>query len=175
MAVPRNSLRSFLIHAKSAIRWATHSSQKIIFVIGNESADLDSLTSSILYAYIRSSIPTPGAFTPLYVPVTNIPRADIQLRPEFLALLPHANLEPHHLITLSDLPDLSEIKARLPPENTKWILVDHNALQGELGKIYAGRVVGAIDHHDEENMIPEETGVEPRVITKTGSCTSLVT
>jgi len=133
------------------------------------------LTSSILYSYIRSSIPTPGAFTPLYVPVTNIPRADIQLRPEFLALLRHANLEPQHLITLTELPTLSEISAKLPAENTKWILVDHNALQGELGKIYSGRVAGAIDHHDEEGVVPKETGLEPRVITKTGSCTSLVT
>ncbi|OCK76389.1 exopolyphosphatase-like protein [Lepidopterella palustris CBS 459.81] len=175
MTVPRNSLRSFLVQAKSAIRTAIDKSQKITFVIGNESADLDSLTSSILYAYLRSSSSTPHAFTPLYIPIANIPFSGIQLRPEFLALLPHANIEPDHLITLDDLPELSSIRSKLRPENTKWILVDHNALQGTLGSIYSGRVGGVIDHHDDENKIPEDTANEPRMIEKTGSCTSLVT
>ncbi|OCL14373.1 exopolyphosphatase-like protein [Glonium stellatum] len=175
MAVPRNSLRNFLVLAKNTIQNAINQSQKITFVIGNESADLDSFTSSLIYAYVRSGIPTPHAFTPLYVPVTNIPFSGIQLRPEFLALLPRANIEPRHLITLDDLPDLSDIKSKLRPENTKWILVDHNSLQGALGSIYSDRVGGVIDHHDEENKVPKDTGSEPRIITKSGSCTSLVT
>lgn len=175
MAVPRNSLRSFLVLAKRTLRNAIDRSQKITFVIGNESADLDSFTSSLIYAYVRSSIPTPHAFTPLYVPVTNIPFSGIQLRPELLALLPRANIEPQHLITLDDLPDPSNMKSKLRPENTKWILVDHNSLQSTLGSIYSDRVGGVIDHHDEENKVPKDTVSEPRIITKAGSCTSLVT
>lgn len=174
MAVSRNSLRGFLTHAKGALRSAIDSREKITFVIGNESADLDSMTSSILYAYVRSLVPSPNAFTPLYVPIANIPSVDIQLRPEFLAVFRHANIESEHMITLDDLPDLSVIKSKLPPENTKWILVDHNALQGQLGKIYSDRVGGVIDHHDDEGKIPKDTGSEPRVITTSGSCTSLV-
>lgn len=141
----------------------------------NSCVDLDSLTSSLLYAYIRSSTPTPNAFTPLYIPVTNIPAADVDIRPEFLKVLSHANLESQHLITLDDLPDLSSIGSQLPPHNTKWVLVDHNALQGALGSIYSGRVQGAIDHHEDEGKVPKDTGDEPRMITKAGSCTSLVT
>lgn len=118
--------------------------------------------------------PPRNAFTPIYVPITNIPKSDIQLRPEFLELFKHANIESRHLLTLDDLPDISTIKSSLPPENTKWILVDHNALQGQLGKIYADRVAGVIDHHDEEGKVPKETGNEPRVVEKSGSCTSLV-
>lgn len=118
--------------------------------------------------------PPRNAFTPIYVPITNIPKSDIQLRPEFLELFKHANIESRHLLTLDDLPDISTIKSSLPPENTKWILVDHNALQGQLGKIYADRVAGVIDHHDEEGKVPKETGDEPRVVEKSGSCTSLV-
>lgn len=38
MAVPRNSLRGFLAHAKSSLRTAIDSSQKVTLVIGNESA-----------------------------------------------------------------------------------------------------------------------------------------
>ncbi|KAF2090680.1 exopolyphosphatase-like protein [Saccharata proteae CBS 121410] len=174
MAFPRNSIRSFLAHAKISLRTAITSNQKVTFVIGNESADLDSLTSSLLYAYIRSQNPPPHAFSPLYIPITNIPAADIQLRPEFLALLPHANLQPQHLITLSDLPDLHAIDQQLRPENTQWVLVDHNALLGRLGQIYGSRVAGVIDHHDEENKVPADTAPEPRVIEKAGSCSSLV-
>jgi len=48
-------------------------------------------------------------------------------------------------------------------------------LQGWLGQKYSSQVVGAIDHHEDEDKIPKDTGSEPRVITKTGSCTSLVT
>lgn len=140
----------------------------------NEMSDLDSMSCSILYAYVRSMSPPKNAFTPLYIPITNIPAADIQLRPEFLALFKHANIESGHLITLDDLPPLSDIQTKLAPENTKWILVDHNALQGQLGKNYASRVAGVIDHHDDEGRVPKDTVDEPRIIEKSGSCTGLI-
>jgi exopolyphosphatase len=118
--------------------------------------------------------PPKNAFSSVYVPITNIPASDVQLRPEYLAVFKHANIESKHLITLDDLPALSDIHAKLPPDNTNWILVDHNALQGQLDKIYAGRVAGVIDHHDDEGKVPKDTGDEPRIIEKSGSCTSLI-
>jgi exopolyphosphatase len=109
------------------------------------------------------------------MPVLNIPAADIKLRPEYLALLPYANVEPEILITLDDLPPSESLESKLRPENTRWILVDHNALQGALGSTYANRVCGVIDHHEDEHKVPKNTGDEPRIIEKCGSCTSLVT
>ncbi|KAL6173424.1 Exopolyphosphatase [Exserohilum turcicum] len=132
------------------------------------------MSCSIVYAYIRSMSPPKKAFSSVYVPITNLAAADIQLRPEYLAVFKHANMESKHLITLDDLPALSEMQSRLAPENTKWILVDHNALQGQLGSMYGTRVEGVIDHHDDEGKVPAETGDEPRIIDKCGSCTSLV-
>lgn len=108
------------------------------------------------------------------MPLLNIPRADISLRPELLALLPHANIERDHLITLDDLPPFASLKEALPPQSTRWILVDHNALQGKLGSLYSDRVVGAIDHHADEGKVSSYTGSEPRIIETCGSCTSLV-
>lgn len=35
-------------------------------------------------------------------------------------------------------------------------------------------MVGCIDHHDEENKVPQNTGDEPRIVRKSGSCSSLV-
>ncbi|MCJ1385416.1 Exopolyphosphatase [Xylographa soralifera] len=174
MAFPRNSLRAFLSHAKTSLRTAVRQKQNVTLVIGNESADLDSMTCSLLYAYVRSQAPPKDAFTPLYVPIVNISANDISLRPEFIALFRHANISAAHLITLDDLPIASQYKQLLPPEKTRWILVDHNNLQGFLGQVYSTRVHGTIDHHDEEGTVPKETNPEPRCIEKCGSCTSLV-
>lgn len=52
--------------------------------------------------------------------------------------------------------------------------MDHNKLQGDLGDQYSSEVLGVIDHHEEENAVPQKTDSEPRVIEKCGSCTSLV-
>ena len=52
--------------------------------------------------------------------------------------------------------------------------MDHNKLQGDLGNQYSSGVQGVIDHHEEENAVPEDTYPEPCVIEKCGSCTSLV-
>ena len=101
----------------------------------------------------------------------NIPASDIALRPEFNVLFDHANISASHLATLDDLP-LSP--AALPPESTRWILVDHNKLQGTLGHLYSSRIHGVIDHHDEENAVPSKTDPEPRIVERSGSCTSLV-
>ncbi|KAI4189258.1 MAG: hypothetical protein L6R41_001579 [Letrouitia leprolyta] len=172
MAFPHNSLRAFLSHAKRGLSRAIETSEKVTIVTGNESADLDSLTSSILYAYIRSLAPPRNAFSPLYVPLLNIPAAEINLRSEFHALSNHANFNLSHLVTLDDL-HIGQ-GPELKPDNTRWILVDHNKLQGSLGKKYGDRVQGVIDHHEDEGAVPHETDPEPRVIEKCGSCTSLI-
>jgi exopolyphosphatase len=134
-------------------------------------SDLDSLCSAIILAYLRShSSPTDT----LYIPLSNLPRPDLDLRPELIPVLSHANLKPSDLLTLSDLPPMKTITSKLPPENTKWILVDHNAMRGEMNKIYGKRLAGCIDHHAEEHAVPKDCGEEPRIVKKCGSCTTLV-
>lgn len=96
------------------------------------------------------------------------------LRPELKPVLSHAGIKASELITLTDLPHPSKRTALLSPEKTRWLLVDHNSLQGELGQVYGDRVVGCIDHHDEENKVPKDCGSEPRIIEKCGSCASLI-
>lgn len=132
------------------------------------------MSSALLYAYLRSMAPPPNAFSPVYVPIINIPASDIPLRPEYTAVFRHANVDAKHLITLDDLPALSDIQAHLLPEKTRWVLMDHNQLQGQLGRVYSHRVAGVVDHHDDEGSVPHKTTDEPRIIEKAGSCTSLV-
>ena len=127
----------------------------------------------MVLAYLRTYTATPSSNT-LYIPLSNLPRADLALRPELIPVLSDASLELKDLITLSDLPQLNYITSKFPAENTRWILVDHNALQGELGRAYGKRVFGCIDHHDEEGAVPPNCGAEPRIVQKSGSCSSLV-
>lgn len=127
----------------------------------------------MLLAYLRTYTATSLSNT-IYIPISNLPRGDLPLRQELLPVLARANIKTSDLITLSDLPSIADKSKRIPPGQTRWILVDHNALQGELGSIYGSQVVGCIDHHDEEHKVPKETGDEPRVIQPCGSCSSLV-
>ena len=99
----------------------------------------------------------------------NLPASSLRLRPEFTTVCAHANIAIDRLITLDDLPSVSR-----PLASARWILVDHNKLQGQLGSQYSSSVHGVIDHHEEENAVPQDTDPEPRVIEKCGSCTSLV-
>ncbi|OWP06460.1 hypothetical protein B2J93_9233 [Marssonina coronariae] len=189
MPRPRVSLASFLASAKSALHHANQQSSTLTFVVGNEaagksmracesavaneSADLDSLCSAVVLAYLRTYASSSPAET-LYIPLSNVPHTDLALRPELLPVLSRANLKLSDLITLSELPSLSQASSRLAPERTRWLLVDHNALLGELGRFYGPRVIGCIDHHDDEEKVPGDCGDEPRVIKKSGSCSSLV-
>ncbi|PHH67912.1 hypothetical protein CDD80_414 [Ophiocordyceps camponoti-rufipedis] len=155
----RSSLKSFLATAKNTL---------------SRPANLDSLCCAIVYAYLRSQprekVDAEGQqrkpFTGLHIPLAHLPRADLGLRPELTAVLAHAGLAPADLITLSELPDLSSTD-----ESTRWVLVDHNALTGPLAR-FAHRVVGCVDHHDDEGTVPSDAS--PRVIEPCGSCMSLV-
>jgi exopolyphosphatase len=162
------SVRTFLVAAKRQLQNSIRDQTYTSFVIGNESADLDSIAGALVYGYIQSSKIEAKRTGRLVVPVTNIPASDLPLRPELTALLRHAGILPSELITLDDLGN-----DPLPEDKTEWTLVDHNVMQGQLGERYASRVTGVIDHHDDEQTIPKDA--EPRVIEKTGSCNSLIT
>lgn len=43
-----------------------------------------------------------------------------------------------------------------------------------MSKAYGTRLFGCIDHHDEEGNVPQDCGAEPRIVQKSGSCSSLV-
>lgn len=124
-------------------------------------SDLDSLCSAIVLAYIRTHTP-PHV---LHVPLSNLTRDDLSLRPEMTAVLRHAGLATSDLLTLSDLPEMESLKAN-------WLLVDHNAPTGHLRGRPRSEFIGCIDHHADEDFIPKET--QPRVVEPCGSCMSLV-
>ncbi|KLP10489.1 hypothetical protein CEK26_010787 [Fusarium fujikuroi] len=157
----RLSLGGFLAKTRAALTApAAQRKGPLTFVVGNESADLDSLCSALVYAYMRTHTPPHT----LHIPLSNLPRDDLALRTEMSAVLKHAGLTLKDLLTLSELPDLK-------PEETRWLLVDHNSLTGPLKK-FSDHVTGCVDHHADENVIGKDA--EPRVVEPCGSCMSLV-
>ncbi|KAK3679701.1 Exopolyphosphatase [Recurvomyces mirabilis] len=165
----RMPIRTFLVLAKRHLQQNIHNrTGSASFVLGNESADLDSITCALVYGYIQSSRPEARRKNSLVIPVVNIPAADLPLRPELTALLRHADVKSEDLVTLDDLKPLP-----LPLDHTNWTLVDHNAMTGALAEHYSKSITGVIDHHNDEKAIP--FSADPRIIQKCGSCSSLVT
>lgn len=135
-------------------------------------SDLDSLCSALLFAYLRTHAHAPPR---LHIPLCNLQRGDLALRPEFGAVLHDAALTTDDVLTLDELPGPRD----LAPADTRWLLVDHNVLTGPLAQVYGSKgsgsqnlVIGCVDHHDDEGEVPHDA--EPRVIEKCGSCVSLI-
>lgn len=147
---------------------------RALFVTGNESADLDSCASSILTAYFYNQsldIATATDFRPdAVIPLLNIPRDDLNLRPELLYLLSQLDVNANNLFCLDDLTNLVS-DGTLVKSNCHAFLVDFNRLTGSLADLIDNRVVGVLDHHDDEGYYKS---ANPRIVQKTGSCSSLV-
>ncbi|KAI1265610.1 exopolyphosphatase-like protein [Xylariaceae sp. FL1019] len=177
---PRTSLKQFLASAR-AVLTAPPSKRPspLTFVVGNESADLDSLCSALLLAYFQTYTPSlksdgvESGRSHLHIPVCHLRRADLALRPELAAVLRNADVSGDDLFTFENiLPAKESTEHAIDPNDTEWLLVDHNVMTGRLANAFEDRVIGCVDHHADEHVIPP--GAEPRVIEKSGSCASLI-
>lgn len=125
--------------------------------------DLDSIASSIAYAWIQTEVHKKPA-----VPLIQMAREDLALRAENLYALHLAGVSETHeeLLTLSDMSSFT------PFPSQKFALVDHN----RLGETYtmdnpSAEVIAVVDHHQDEGLYPS---ANPRVIAPCGSCASHV-
>jgi exopolyphosphatase len=149
-------IKKFLDHAKSAYS----SDKKTTIVIGNEAADLDSMASSVAYAYY------------LYlsglnaVPMMNIPRKDFVLRTEAVYLFGAASLSPDDLLFVDDI----DLKSIYKNGNLDIVLVDHN-VPGSGQAAYESTIVEILDHHADEKKYPATAKIDIRPV---GSAATLV-
>jgi exopolyphosphatase len=141
--------------AKAAGQWTV--------VMGNEAGDLDSIASSIAYAWVLSEVKKIPA-----IPLVQVQHDDLNLRPENIYAFKLAGLTEslEELLTSSDV---SEFK---PFPSQKFALVDHN----RLGSTFSldnptAEVVSVIDHHEDEKLY---LNASPRIIAPCGSCASHV-
>ena len=136
----------------------------VCLVMGNEAADLDSMASSVVYAYYLQSLNNDEKS--IYVPLINIPKEDFKLRTEAVYLFAEAGIEIDNLI-FSDEINIEEISKS---EKLNIILVDHNRISAKLEN-YSGNVIEVVDHHKDEGIYESSmTTIEP-----VGSCATLVT
>lgn len=147
---------------------ASNTSQKLLNIVcGNESADLDSIVSTLAYAYF-SYIHDPSKYI---LPVVNIPRQDLKLRKDVTFLLGSHSISSDLLNFREDLVNWQ--KQSLYDIN--YVLVDHNDVPA-ITNDGLTNIAGIIDHHKDLGLHAESiTKLSgPRIIQTAGSCSTLV-
>ncbi|KAK9326192.1 hypothetical protein V1517DRAFT_267994 [Lipomyces orientalis] len=173
MTMAAKSIQQFLASASAAVRSGLKSTaSKILLVTGNESADLDSFTSSLIFAYLTEAHADCSHDKSIsydnIIPLFNIPREEVSLRPELHYLLARLKIPASDIICKDEF--LSSIDTS-KTDNVDVVLVDHNRLLSDLGDLFGSNVVALLDHHADEGSYPS---AKPRIIAPVGSCTSLV-
>ncbi len=145
----------------AAVRTGFSPEQKTTIVIGNEAADLDSMASSVAYAYYLS-LKGENA-----LPVMNIPRNDFALRTEAVYLFGEASISSDKLLFLEDV-NLKELSDK---GNLELVLVDHN-VPGTGLAAYEENLKEILDHHADEKKYSSDVATDIRPV---GSAATLVT
>ncbi|KAG2188494.1 hypothetical protein INT44_001248 [Umbelopsis vinacea] len=167
------SLNQFLNHSLGRVKEAIHtgsSKDSLYLITGNESGDLDSIASALTFAYLSDH--KSKNKQDFFLPLVNIPKDDLALRPEAGFVLSKSSVDPQ-LLCYSDTIDLSVLSDVF--EQIQLILVDHNKLANPFSldeKKWSPLVSGIIDHHVDEHLYDTELF---RTIKPSGSCSSLVT
>lgn len=135
-------------------------------VIGNQSADLDSIASAISYAFYLTNRQDNKSFN--FVPVINSTKSVLASKNACTHMFQQLSIDLDDLIYLGDLKERERIR--------DVHLVDHNELDARESTILGGDetvlVCGLIDHHIDKGRFKSAS---PRLIdTRVGSNASLV-
>ncbi len=155
--MPRHRLNQYLAEAKTYI----HCKSIDYLVLGNEAADLDSMASAIVYAYLMAAQKNDSTILALMP----IPRADFKLRSEAVYVFGQAGIDLNNLVFLDEL-NIEAVMKRV----SGLVLVDHNRLSSSMDQ-YGDKVAIILDHHRDENLYPHAS---KRVIEPVGSTATLV-
>lgn len=147
----------------------SQNSEIIHFVMGNESADLDSIISSISYAYLLCQEDTSNQ-TELYIPLMNILREEIALRKDILYLFQLFGIFVDDILFLDDNIPLNRL---FEQKRLRLNLVDHNVLRPSQEHL-SGAVERVVDHHVDENQHYPLTANENKLIAVVGSNATLI-
>ncbi|KAF7762227.1 hypothetical protein Agabi119p4_8820 [Agaricus bisporus var. burnettii] len=164
------TLADFLVAAKQeylkAIQETPSRGEEWTVVMGNEACDLDTMASSIAYAWVESEVhkrPT--------VPLIPRNSDDLDLRAENVFALKQAGLSKpqDQLLFISDIPQLQSPSTPFPSH--RLALVDHNKIKERyLLNNPDARVVAVVDHREDEGLYKDSAN--PRIVLPCGSCCS---
>ncbi len=155
-------------HALFASFAAQANSRRATIVMGNQSADLDSIISSISLSYYLTKLRSSESSLPVVVPIINSTRAVLQTKRECLYLFDTFSIDFH--TDLLFIADLQALDASTPYD---VMLVDHNELEESEQRLgFSSRVVALYDHHVDKGAFKN---VSPRIIdTTVGSNATLI-
>lgn len=148
---------------------------KITFVLGNESADLDSCFGSIGLAMLRHiECNSESSIEKLFIPVINCSRQSMKYKFELLYILKKNQIDQSNLIFENDLSFLGSSGQNY---HTLFnvILYDHNLLSNHQ-KHLKPSITEVIDHHeDKTSTLYDPNQLKFKDIRLIGSATSIVT
>ncbi|QEN07866.1 hypothetical protein EXM22_07635 [Oceanispirochaeta crateris] len=128
-----------------------------LIIMGNQSADLDSVVSSFsMSAFLTSLNPRIQIF-----PVIQGHPGDLRLKPEIRALMTHLGIDLKSYHFLSEMEDW-------PHDAHSIVLMDHN--KPDTSCLHH-KIAGIVDHHEDQGLYQD---LSLREIKKTGSCATLV-
>ncbi len=133
-------------------------------VVGNEAADLDSIATAFVLAYILGK----QKKKPLALPLIPISRDDFRLRTEAVYVLGEAKIDLALVLFLDDIAQDADAFRQFLNKVQHLTLVDHNRLSGRF-EPYADKVSHIVDHHENEGFYPRAN----RTIEPVGSCATL--
>ncbi|RLN72867.1 hypothetical protein BBJ28_00013149 [Nothophytophthora sp. Chile5] len=131
----------FLRSARTELetRLKTPDAAAVHVLMGNEAADADSIVSSMVYAFVKRQQNSET----LHVPVLPIPRAELPLRCDVMALFQELRIDATALFFVDEFPWGSEAQIRVT-------LLDHNALNNKrIPQTSSMQVVEIVDHHSD--------------------------
>ncbi|CCE81897.1 Piso0_002576 [Millerozyma farinosa CBS 7064] len=159
------SLKNFLTSLKAHVDKNLRDLGTLNVVTGNQSADLDSVISSLSYAYFNYV-----KNKSFLIPLINVSRDRFKLRRDIETLLDIYSINASHLYFADDLKYMVR-----EDQKVNLVLVDHCNIQGDVLKHLFDEnkvdVKAIIDHHEDEKCFLDAT---PRIIKPCGSCSSLV-
>eukprot|EP01029_Cantina_marsupialis_P026328 TRINITY_DN7047_c0_g1_i1.p1 TRINITY_DN7047_c0_g1~~TRINITY_DN7047_c0_g1_i1.p1 ORF type:complete len:377 (+),score=106.70 TRINITY_DN7047_c0_g1_i1:63-1193(+) len=146
----------------------SENTKKIVFVLGNQSADPDSMICSICYSnYLRTHMVDDNEKV---VSLFNIPRSQFSLRPTQQAIFNRFNID------VSDCCFLDDVDFQSLDVPYGIVLVDHNVLAPHQNWM-SSYLEGIIDHHRDEghfDSIPKNIGWIANENREVGSCSTMV-
>lgn len=119
------------------------------FIIGNSSADYDSIFGSLIYGYMKYIL-----FKVIFIPLIDCPKEDVRLRFEVTYAMQKYKIDYKQLFYHSEIPNLSA--------REQVLLYDHNVREG----IAPPEI---IDHHD-----LKDTQCKRKIVLHTGSALTLL-
>ena len=130
----------------------------IVFVLGNQAADLDSMVSSLTMAYIWNHLDHKNHhsfnvenFPSFAIPIFSIPRKEFKLRPQAKLLFEFAQVGLDNDGTPPDILFLDQINSHsFDFSNCYLALTDHNFVEKEISTIFPEHtIISVIDHHQD--------------------------